>query len=131
MSEENQQDSAQKEYSEEELAKMRDKMTKFYKDEAKHLQPQAAYYRLLAEIEENKVRRYSAMAQGAHMYAQAEQAENEAKAAMTQAKAKAEAEAAAKENGKVPPNAPGDAEPKAKPTPPAMAEKAPRKLKKD
>lgn len=75
MSEENQQ-----QYAPEELAKMRAKMTTFYKEEAKHLQPQATYYKLLAEIEENKVRRYAAMQQGAHMFAQAEAAEAEQKA---------------------------------------------------
>jgi len=85
MSEENQQSADQREYTPEEMAKMRTKMTAFYKEENKHLQPQATYYRLLAEIEENKVRRYSAMAQGAHMYAQAEQAEAEAKAAQAEA----------------------------------------------
>jgi hypothetical protein len=81
MSKENQQDNTQKDYSDEELTKMRDNMTSFYKKEAKHLQPQALYFKLLAEIEESKVRRYSAMAQGAHMFAQAEAAEKEGLAA--------------------------------------------------
>jgi hypothetical protein len=87
MSEENQQDKTQKDYSDEELTKMRDDMTSFYKKEVKHLQPQALYFKLLAEIEESKVRRYSAMAQGAHMFAQAEAAEKEALAAKTPKKA--------------------------------------------
>jgi len=86
MSEKNQQDNSQKDYSEEELIKMRDSMTSFYKKEVKHLQPQALYFKLLAEIEESKVRRYSAMAQGAHMYAQAEAAEQEALATENKSK---------------------------------------------
>jgi hypothetical protein len=88
MSKENQQDKTQKDYSDEELTKMRDNMTSFYKKEAKHLQPQALYFKLLAEIEESKVRRYSAMAQGAHMYAQAEAAEKEGLAAEKKSKEK-------------------------------------------
>ena len=76
MSKENQQD--YRERTPEEMEALRANMTKFYKKELLHVKPQADYYRLLAEIEESKVRRFAALQQGAHMFAQAEQAEQEA-----------------------------------------------------
>lgn len=64
-------------YTPEELAAMRNKMTAFYKDEIKHLKHQEEYERLLADIEEHKTRRYTMMVRHAQMSAQLEEASEE------------------------------------------------------
>ena len=60
MSEENQQETVpveepvKKQYSEKELKEMRAKTLAFYKEEIKNLEPQSRYYKLLADIAENR-----------------------------------------------------------------------------
>lgn len=67
-------------YTEKELAAMRDKMTKFYKDELKHLQPQAQYFKALADIAENKYRADAYKAKHSELFVQQAQQEAEYKA---------------------------------------------------
>lgn len=92
MSETNKEDTEQdsvseeqpKEYTKAEMKEMQDKRTAFYKEEIKHLKPHAEYEKLLAEIEESKFRGYNAMARSAQLFAQAEQAQQEAESAAKQ-----------------------------------------------
>ena len=65
-------------HSPEELKEMRLKMHTFYTDEIKFLKPQAAYYNLIAEIEESKLRRTIALTQSAQMFAGAQAAKEQA-----------------------------------------------------
>lgn len=68
----------QKEYTPEELKTMRKKMDKFYQEELPHLKLQEEYERLAADIEEHKVRKLTMQIRGANIYAQQEQAQDEA-----------------------------------------------------
>lgn len=58
--------------SDEEMAKMRTKITAQYKDEIKFLKVQAEYEELMATIEESKLKRYTALARTSNLFAQME-----------------------------------------------------------
>jgi hypothetical protein len=61
-------------YTEEEMKIMRSNMVKFYTEELKFIKKQEEYERLLADIEEHKVRKYTMMARAAQIFASAEKA---------------------------------------------------------
>ena len=65
-------------YTEVEIKEMRKRMITHYKEETAFLKVQEQYERLLADIEEHKVRKFMAMHQAARIYAQADAAEQEA-----------------------------------------------------
>jgi hypothetical protein len=92
--------------SEEDMAKMRTKITAQYKDEIKFLKVQAEYEELMATIEESKLKRYTALARTSNLFAQMESQNNANNEARTDFE---EAVKTAQENG--PPPTPGQ-EPK-------------------
>ena len=67
----------EQEYTDAQIKEMRKKMLAYYKEEIVFLKVQEQYERLIADVEEHKVRKFVAMARGAQMYAQAEAAERE------------------------------------------------------
>lgn len=68
----------QPQYTEEQMAEMRNRMKQFYEEEIPYLELQEKYERLQADIEEHKVRRMTMMIRGAQLYAAGEEAEREA-----------------------------------------------------
>jgi hypothetical protein len=64
--------------SNQEIVAMRKRMKQFYSEEISYLKLQEDYERLLANIEEHKVRRMTMIIRGAQMYAAGEAAEKEA-----------------------------------------------------
>lgn len=75
----------EKKYSPEEIAKMRKNMIKFYTDELPFLKLEEKYERLLADIEEHKVRKIVAVQKQAYIYAQAQAADAEERRQATEA----------------------------------------------
>jgi hypothetical protein len=65
-------------YTEAEMREMRKKMLTHYKEEITFFKAQEQYERLLADIEDHKLRKFIAMAQVARIFAQADAAEQEA-----------------------------------------------------
>jgi len=59
--------------SPEEMKEMRDKMSVFYKEEIEYLTVQETYERLLADIEEHKLRGYLSMHKSSQIYASLKQ----------------------------------------------------------
>ena len=65
-----------KELSKEEMKEMRSKMIAHYKEEIKLLKPQEEYERLIADIEEHKLRAYLSMHKSSQIYAALQDEEN-------------------------------------------------------
>jgi len=80
----------EKEYTPEEIKKMRNDMRTMYKDENSMLKLQAENLKLQAEIEEYKVRRLEAMYKSAQIYALMQQSEDHADKERTNKKAESD-----------------------------------------